>query len=187
MFKFKKLPTKINIEDKWLEDIEKLPYLPCHDYDLINAIKSCAIKSASGDIKDLYKSSITDDPINYKFTSLIKIKSIKELIKNIPYFETTRIRIFRQEPKHTTPMHIDKDEKDIIRMWVGLNEDDDFKFYFGKHKEEVLLKSGEILFFNPNYLHGAANLSNKNRYTLNVCGKVNKCLTKTYLKNQMIT
>lgn len=163
------LKPKIKIAGKWQEDIEKFLYFPCHDYDLKDAITACAIKSASGKIDDLYKSENGDSPFNYKYTRLSDIPSIRPIIEFFN-FDTTRIRIFRQEPKHSTPMHIDKDDPTIIRMWMALNEDDNFIFFFGEEKEEVRLKTGEILFFNPNYLHGAINLGNKNRYTLNICG-----------------
>lgn len=155
--------------------IEKIPYFSCEDYDLKNAITACSIKSATGSINDLYKSNKEDIPINYTYTKLINIPIVEKLI-NFFEFETTRIRVFRQEPKHITPMHIDKDDTKIVRLWVALNEDPGFKYFFGNEKKEVVLKKGNILIFNPNYLHGAANFSNKTRYTLNICGIPNNWL-----------
>lgn len=161
------------ISASWDKEIEKLPYFACNDYDLKNAITACAIKSATGKEDDLYKSELEDIPKNYKYTRLMEVPIINKVVDYFK-FETTRIRVFKQEPKHSTPMHIDKDDPTIIRMWMALNEDEKFKFFFGEEKEEIVLKKGEIIFFNPNYLHGAINLSNKNRYTLNICGIPNK-------------
>ena len=163
----------VTIIGKWEKEIEKFPYVFCNDYDLKNAITACAIKSATGEIQDLYKSEQEDIPSNYKYTRLMEIPIINRVVDYFK-FDTTRVRVFKQEPKHSTPMHIDKDDPSIIRMWMALNEDENFKFFFGEEKEEIILKTGEIVFFNPNYLHGAANLSNKNRYTLNICGNPNK-------------
>lgn len=163
----------VKISGNWITDIERLMYFPCEDYDLKNAITACAVKSASGKINDLYKSPLGDETKNYKYTRLADIPCIMSFIE-IFKFDTTRIRIFKQDPGYSTPMHIDKDNENIIRMWMALNEDGGFKFFFGKEKEEVNLSTGEILFFNPNYLHGAANLGNKPRYTLNICGIPNK-------------
>jgi hypothetical protein len=168
--------TKTNLVFNWQENMDKLPYFPCQDYDLKDAITACSIKSSSGKIEDLYKSNILDIPENYKYTKLIQIPFINKLVSFFE-FETTRIRIFKQDPKDITPMHIDKDDNNIVRLWVALNEDPLFKFYFGKEKEEIILEKGSILVFNPNYLHGAANLSdNKTRYTLNICGIPNNWL-----------
>ena len=163
----------MRVSGNWDSVIEKLPYFSCNDYDLKDAITACSIKSASGKVEDLYKSEKGDEPKNYHYTLLSDIPLLRSFIE-IFKFDTTRIRIFKQEPKHSTPMHIDKDDSNIIRMWMALNEDEGFKFFFGKDKEEVQLQTGEILFFNPNYLHGAINLSNKPRYTLNICGIPNK-------------
>jgi hypothetical protein len=172
---YKILDQKVEIDDLWALLLWTIPYFKCNDYDLKDAITATAIKSADGEINNLYKSTKTDSPENYQYTKLYSIKEVKELVD---YFkmETTRIRIFKQSPKNSTPLHIDKDDKDIIRLWAALNEDDNFKFYFGKEKEEVILKKGQILVFNPNYPHGAANLGNTDRYTLNIVGKPNKWL-----------
>lgn len=171
----KYLICKSKINEDWSDILEKLPYFSCEDYDLKNAITACSIKSATGKIDDLYKSLKEDIPENYKYTKIYSIPKIKNLI-NFFEFETTRIRIFKQDPKYYTPMHIDKDDSKIVRLWVALNEDPGFKYFFGNNKEEVVLKKGDILIFNPNYLHGAANLSNKPRYTLNICGTPNDWL-----------
>lgn len=173
----KYLISKTSLNGDWFQTIEKLPYFSCSDYDLKDAITACSIKSATGTIDDLYKTTKEDLPENYKYTKLIEIPIIKNLI-NFFDFETTRIRIFKQEAKHITPMHIDKDDSNIVRLWVALNEDPGFKFFFGKDKEEVILKKGNILIFNPNYLHGAANYGKIPRYTLNICG-----IPNTWLKN----
>lgn len=172
---YKILDETLSIEDNWSKILLSIPYFKCNDYDLKDAITACAVKSSTGRIDDLYKSSKVDTSKNYEYTQLYRLPEIKTLVD---YFkiETTRIRIFKQEPKNSTPLHIDKDDKDIIRLWVALNEDHNFKFYFGRKKEEVTLKKGQILVFNPNYLHGAVNLSDKNRYTLNIVGHPNKWL-----------
>jgi len=173
----KYLIAKHNLNGDWLSTVEKLPYFSCSDYDLKDAITACSIKSATGKIDDLYKSSKEDIPENYKYTKLIDLPVIKNLV-NFFEFETTRIRIFKQNPKDSTPLHIDKDDDKIVRLWVALNEDPGFKYFFGNNKEEVVLKKGNILIFNPNYPHGAANFSNKYRYTLNICG-----IPNIWLKN----
>lgn len=171
----KYLISKTNLKGNWLSTVENLPYFTCNDYDLKDAITACSIKSATGKVDDLYKSTKEDIPENYSYSKLIEIPSIKKLVSFFE-FETTRIRIFKQNPKDLTPMHIDKDNDNIIRLWVALNEDPGFKYFFGKNKEEVVLKKGNILLFNPNYLHGATNFSNKARYTLNICGIPNNWL-----------
>lgn len=182
----KYLISKTNIKGDWSTILEKLPYFPCEDYDLKNAITACSIKSATGTIDDLYKSNIEDIPKNYTYTKLIHIPIFKNLI-NFFEFETTRIRIFKQDPNHITPMHIDKDDYKIVRLWVALNEDPNFKFFFGKEKKEVVLKEGNILIFNPNYLHGAANFGSKPRYTLNMCGVPNLWLKNLINSEKDIT
>jgi hypothetical protein len=171
----KYLISKTNIVGEWSDVIEKLPYFSCNDYDLKDAITACSIKSATGTVDDLYKTVKEDLPENYSYTKLIEIPVIKELV-NFFEFETTRIRIFKQEPKNVTPMHVDKDHSKIVRLWVALNEDPGFKYFFGRERKEVILKKGNILVFNPNYLHGAANFGSKARYTLNVCGIPNDWL-----------
>lgn len=171
----KYLICKNKINEDWSDILEKLPYFSCEDYDLKNAITACSIKSATGKINDLYKTTEEDLPKNYKYTKLYEIPKIKRLI-DFFQFETTRIRIFKQEPGHVTPMHLDQDDDKIVRLWVALNEDSNFKYFFGKEKEEVVLSKGTILIFNPNYLHGAINLGVIPRYTLNVCGIPNNWL-----------
>jgi hypothetical protein len=173
----KYLISKTKIIGNWSQTIEKLPYFSCTDYDLKDAITACSIKSATGAVDDVYKSDNEDLPKNYIHTRLIEIPILKNLVDFFE-FETTRIRVFKQDPKHITPMHIDKDNNNIVRLWVALNEDPGFKFFFGKDKEEVVLEKGNILIFNPNYLHGATNYAKIPRYSLNICG-----IPNTWLKN----
>jgi hypothetical protein len=181
----KYLITKTKIKGNWENVIDKLPYFRCEDYDLKNSITACSIKSATGKIDDLYKSSAIDIPENYKYTKLYEIPYIKNLVKFFD-FPTTRIRIFKQSPDKITPMHLDLDEPDKIRLWVCLNYDPGFKYFFGKEKEELVLEKGNILIFNPNYLHGAENSSNINRYTLNICGVPNNWLKNLVTKQEEV-
>lgn len=178
--------VKTKLIGEWSDILEKLPYFSCEDYDLKNAITACSIKSATGKIDDLYKSLKEDLPENYNYTKIYEIPTVKNLV-NFFQFDTTRIRIFKQNPNHITPMHIDQDNENIIRLWVALNENPNFKFFFGNNKEEVILKKGDILIFNPNYLHGAANLGNISRYTLNICGIPNQWLKNLINEEKIVS
>lgn len=95
---YKILDQKVEIDDLWALLLWTIPYFKCNDYDLKDAITATAIKSADGEINNLYKSTKTDSPENYQYTKLYSIKEVKELVD---YFkmETTRIRIFKQSPK----------------------------------------------------------------------------------------
>ncbi len=178
--------SKSKLNGDWSDILEKLPYFSCEDYDLKNAITACSIKSATGKIDDLYKSNKEDLPENYKYTKIFEIPKIKNLV-NFFEFETTRIRIFKQNPGHVTPMHLDLDDSNIVRLWVALNENYNFKFFFGNNKEEIVLNKGNILIFNPNYLHGAANLGVEPRYTLNICGIPNSWLKNLMTEEKLIS
>ena len=96
--------TKIHGE--WFSVLNKLPYFKCDDYDLKNAVTGVALKSESGNINDLLRSKPIEKPEDYSLTKLCEHKTLKNLV-NVFDLETTRIRIFKQEPNHKTSLHID--------------------------------------------------------------------------------
>ena len=188
-FNFKVANTKL--EGEWSSVINKLNkcvFFECNDYDLKNAITGIAIKSETGNIKDLLRSKESEIPEDYSLTILYNHPTIKKLV-DFFQIETTRIRIFKQNPGSNTKLHLDynntwtKNKKDfLIRIWMALNYDKNFVYIFKEGKSPVTnikLRAGESVVFNPDTVyHGAFNNSNKVRYSLHIIGKPN-----TWLKN----
>ena len=172
------------IKGEWSSVLNKLSFFECDDYDLKNAITGIALKSESGKVNDLLRSKPIEKPEDYSFTKLYENKTIKNLI-DVFELETTRIRIFKQEPNHETSLHVDYNntnsskEDYLVRIWMALNSNDNFKYFF-KDKgilSTVNLKKGQSVIFNPDTVyHGAANNSNENRYSLNIIAKPNEWL-----------
>jgi hypothetical protein len=152
---------KVKLVGNWDKHIKSLSY---YSY---NNIYACSIKSASGNVEDLNKSIDGDNKKNYKYTKLIDIASLRTLVS---YFklDTLRIRILKQPPQKKTYIVTSNDSTDIIRIWISLNEDENFYFFFDDN-QSINLKVGELVFFNPNSLHGYKNSSNIDRYFLEIC------------------
>ena len=92
-------------------------------------------------------------------------------------FETTRIRVHKQEPGQTIPIHTDdnnvnaKTNEDFrLRAVTALTESEDFiyQFYHEEKIEQFSLKKGETVLFDPDLVgHGMKNQSKtETRYSL---------------------
>lgn len=185
------------IKGEWSSVLNKLSYFKCDDYDLKNAITGVALKSESGIVNDLLRSKPVEKPEDYSFTKLYEHKTLKSLV-DIFELETTRIRIFKQEPEHKTSLHIDYNntnsnkEDYLIRIWVALNSNKDFKYFFKDKKSNIIntvyLEKGQSVIFNPDTVyHGATNNSNENRYSLNIIAKPNDWLRHFAERKEIIT
>lgn len=185
------------VKGDWSSVLNKLSYFKCDDYDLKNAITGVALKSESGIVNDLLRSKPVEKPEDYSFTKLYEHKTLKGLV-DIFELETTRIRIFKQEPKHKTSLHIDYNntnsnkEDYLIRIWMALNSNKDFKYFFKDKKSNIIntvhLEKGQSVIFNPDTVyHGAANNSNENRYSLNIIAKPNDWLRHFAERKEIIT
>ena len=110
------------IKGEWSSVLNKLSFFECDDYDLKNAITGIALKSESGKVNDLLRSKPVEKPEDYSFTKLYEHKVIKNLV-DVFELETTRIRIFKQEPNHETSLHIDynntnSSKEDYLTPWL---------------------------------------------------------------------
>ena len=185
------------IKGEWSSVLDKLSFFKCDDYDLKNAITGVALKSESGIVNDLLRSKPVEKPEDYSFTKLYEHKTLKSLV-DIFELETTRIRIFKQEPEHKTSLHIDYNntnsnkEDYLIRIWMALNSNKDFKYFFKDKKSNIIntvyLEKGQSVIFNPDTVyHGATNNSNENRYSLNIIAKPNDWLRHFAERKEIIT
>ena len=185
------------IKGEWSSVLNKLSYFKCDDYDLKNAITGVALKSESGIVNDLLRSKPVEKPEDYSFTKLYEHKTLKSLV-DIFELETTRIRIFKQEPEHKTSLHIDYNntnsnkEDYLIRIWMALNSNKDFKYFFKDKKSNIIntvyLEKGQSVIFNPDTVyHGATNNSNENRYSLNIIAKPNDWFRHFAERKEIIT
>ena len=187
--------AKSTLVGEWSSVLEKLPFFTCDDYDLKNAITGVALKSESGNINDLLRSKDPENPEDYSLTALYEHPTIKKLVDSFK-LETTRIRIFKQEPNKFTSLHVDynntnaKKEEFLIRIWTALNEDESFEYYFQENgiSTKLLLKKGQSVIFNPDKVyHGAYNKSTyKTRYSLNIIAKPNNWLKNFINKEETI-
>lgn len=189
--------AKTKIGGEWSSIINKLDkcvFFKCDDYDLRDAVTGIAIKSESGNINDLLVTKRPEIPEDYSLTILYEHPEIKKLI-NFFKLETTRIRIFKQEPRAKTKLHLDynnvlaaSDNDFLIRIWTALNDDKNFIYTFREGEaltKNIKLKTGESIIFNPDTVqHGAINnSSDKARYSLNIIGKPNPWL-KTFIEKE---
>ena len=119
------------VKGEWSSVLDKLSFFECDDYDLKNAITGVALKSESGNVNDLLRSKPVEKPEDYSFTKLYEHKTIKSLV-DVFKLETTRIRIFKQEPNQKTSLHVDYNntnsskEEYLIRIWMALNSNKNF-------------------------------------------------------------
>ena len=101
-----------------------------------------------------------------------KKKCKKNAVKKLTDFfqiETTRVRIHRQLPGQTIPMHTDDNNIKAtdsdhyrLRMLTALSESEDFiyRFSIDNEIEEYSLKKGESIIFDPDKVaHGMVNKS----------------------------
>lgn len=166
-----KAKTKLIIDTSWLE---KLQFKAHDDYDLAGNVNAVAIKSNDGHIHSFYRNKSVEYPQDFKYTKYYQLCS--SLI-NYFKFETTRIRIHKQEPGQTIPIHTDdnninaKTNDDFrLRAVTALSESDDFIYQFRLNNEieQFSLKKGETVLFDPDLVgHGMINQSKtETRYSL---------------------
>ena len=170
---------KFKIDPNLLDECKKLVYYNYDDRDLKDAITACAIKSPDGMPNNMYK-VYPDICDSYMFTSICAI--IPKTVSAINNFEcpTARIRILKQQPQCTTPVHIDEENwhdpaEKHLRIWIALNYNPNFICIFGK--DEICLEAGQGVVFDPDTPHGAKNLDKSEaRYSLNMIVKPNTWL-----------
>jgi hypothetical protein len=150
-----KAKTRLIFSNNWLDNIKFKAHT---DYDLAGNVDAIAIKSQSGSVYDFYRNDPLELPKNFKFTALYhKIKEVKSLVDYYE-FETTRIRIHKQDPKQVIPLHVDgnniaaKSKEDYrLRLITALTEDKDFIYRFRINGAVSIfsLKQGESILFDP--------------------------------------
>jgi hypothetical protein len=169
-----KAKTRLILQNSW---VKQLKFKEHTDYDLAGNVDAIAIKSESGSVYDFYRSAPVELPENFKFTALYnKVPEVKNIV-NYFKFETTRIRIHKQEPKQTIPLHVDgnntsaKSKEDYrLRLVTALTESKDFVYRF-KVKGTVSifsLKQGESILFDPDLVEHSMENNSENdvRYAL---------------------
>lgn len=153
---------------------DKIKWKNHDDYDLKGCVDAISLKSVDGSVHNFYRIGATEDPIDFKYTAYYKLfKPIVDFFK----IETTRVRIHRQLPGNSTPLHTDDNNIGIknaseynLRLLTALTESDDFIYQF-EHKgeiEQIKLQKGESVVFDPDVIaHGMINNSkNEIRYSL---------------------
>lgn len=163
--------TKIISDNSWLEQLD---FKGHDDLDLAGNVDAVSIKSNDGGIHSFYRNKPVENPSDFKFTKYYKLCS-----SLIDYFEieTTRIRVHKQEPGQSIPIHTDdnninaKTNEDYrLRAVTALTESNDFIYQFNYEGsiEQFSLKKGETVLFDPDLVgHGMINQSeNKIRYSL---------------------
>ena len=158
--------TKLDFDNSWLN---KLKFEEHSDYDLAGHVSAIAVKSESGKVFDFYRSDPLEMPKDFKYTALYnKIAAVKKLT-DFFQIETTRVRIHRQLPGQTIPMHTDDNNIKAtdsahyrLRMLTALSESEDFiyRFSIDNEIEEYSLKKVESIIFDPDKVaHGMVNKS----------------------------
>jgi hypothetical protein len=169
-----KAKTRLILQNSW---IKHLKFKEHTDYDLAGNVDAIAVKSESGSVYDFYRSAPVELPENFKFTALYsKIPEVKSLVDYFQ-FETTRIRVHKQEPRQVIPLHVDgnntsaKSKDDYrLRLVTALTESKDFIYRFRANGADSIfsLKQGESILFDPDLVqHSMENNSdNEVRYAL---------------------
>lgn len=163
--------TKLVFDNSWLS---KLNFKPHDDYDLAGNVDAVSIKSVDGQIHSFYRNKPVEYPEDFTYTKYYNL--CKPLIDFFE-FETTRIRVHKQEPGQTIPIHTDDnninaDTNDDFRLRAvtALTESNDFVYQFQLNDEvqQLSLKTGETVIFDPDLVgHGMINQSiNETRYSL---------------------
>ena len=123
--------TKIECDTSWLKQLD---FKGHDDRDLAGNVDAVSIKSNDGGIHSFYRDKPVENPNDFRFTKYYKLCS--SLITYFE-FETTRIRIHKQEPGQTIPIHTDdnninaKSNEDFrLRAVTALTESDDFIYQF---------------------------------------------------------
>lgn len=163
--------TKIECDTLWLKQLD---FKGHDDRDLAGNVDAVSIKSNDGGIHSFYRNKPVENPNDFRFTKYFKLCS--SLI-NYFEFETTRIRIHKQEPGQSIPIHTDdnninaKSNEDFrLRAVTALTESSDFIYQFNLEGsvEQFSLKKGETVLFDPDLVgHGMINQSETDtRYSL---------------------
>lgn len=163
--------TKLDINTDWLN---KLDFKAHDDYDLAGNVDAVSIKSVDGGVHSFYRNKPIEYSNDFTYTKYYKLcKSLIDFFE----FETTRVRIHKQEPGQIIPIHTDdnninaKTNEDFrLRAVTALSENENFIYQF-QHNEEIeqfSLKKGETVIFDPDLVgHGMINNSkNETRYSL---------------------
>jgi hypothetical protein len=163
--------TKLVFDNSWLS---KLTFKPHDDYDLAGNVDAVAIKSVDGNAHSFYRRKFIEYPEDFTYTKYYNLcKSLIDFFE----FETTRIRVHKQEPGQIIPIHTDdnninaKTNDDFrLRAVTALTGNDDFiyQFQLNNEIEQFSLKTGETVIFDPDLVgHGMVNQSlDKTRYSL---------------------
>lgn len=163
--------TKITSDNSWLTQLD---FKGHDDLDLAGNVDAVSIKSNDGGIHSFYRNKLIENPDDFKYTKYYKLCN-----SLIDYFEleTTRIRIHKQEPGKSIPIHTDdnninaKTNEDYrLRAVTALTESVDFIYQFDYEGsiEQFSLKKGETVLFDPDLVgHGMINQSKtETRYSL---------------------
>ena len=163
--------TKLVFDNSWLS---KLNFKPHDDYDLAGNVDAVSIKSVDGNIHSFYRNKPVENPKDFKYTKYYNL--CKPLIDFFE-FETTRVRVHKQDPGQTIPLHTDdnnvnaeSNEDFRLRAVTALTGSDDFiyQFQLNGNIEQFSLKAGETVLFDPDLVaHGMMNNSKtETRYSL---------------------
>jgi hypothetical protein len=163
--------TKLVFDNSWLF---KLNFKPHDDYDLAGNVDAVSIKSVDGGIHSFYRNKPVEYPSDFKYTKYYDLcKPLIDFFK----FDTTRVRVHKQEPGQAIPLHTDdnnlnaKDNSDFrLRAVTALTGSSDFVYQFQLNDEieQINLKVGETVIFDPDLVaHGMINKSKtETRYSL---------------------
>lgn len=166
-----RVKTKLDINTDWLT---KLNFKAHNDRDLAGHVDAVSIKSVDGDIHSFYRNKPVEYSSDFTYT---KYYNLCNSLIDFFEFDTTRIRIHKQEPGQTIPIHTDdnninaKTNEDFrLRAVTALSESENFIYQF-QHNEEIeqfSLKKGETVIFDPDLVgHGMINNSKTEiRYSL---------------------
>ena len=123
--------TKLVFDNSWLS---KLEFKPHDDYDLAGNVDAVSIKSVDGHIHSFYRNKPVEHPQDFRYT---KYYSLCKPLIDFFQFETTRIRVHKQEPGQSIPIHTDdnnlnaKTNNDFrLRAVTALNLKSSFVFAF---------------------------------------------------------
>jgi len=163
--------TLLSFDESWLDDLK---FKAHDDYDLAGAVDAVSVKSSDGGIHSFYRNKPIEEPQDFKYT---KYYSLCKPLIDFFEFETTRVRIHKQDPGKTTPIHTDDNNINAVtksdyrlRAITALTENEKFVYRFNLNDtiEEVCLKKGQTVIFDPDVIgHGMANLTDdKVRYSL---------------------
>jgi len=163
--------TKLVFDNSW---IKELKFKPHDDRDLAGNVDAVSIKSSDGNIFSFYRNKPVEYPEDFKYTKYYDL--CKPLIDYFQ-FQTTRIRVHKQEPGQNIPIHTDdnnvnaENKSDFrLRAVTALSGDPDFVYQFELNGEieQFNLKVGETVIFDPDLVgHGMKNESrDKTRYSL---------------------